>query len=363
MAASKSWHRIESVAGARVLFMKRGILLSIVAILVVGAPAALLVWMRTQTEDRLTGLEPDPVPLVIAVQAREVSDRTGVSVESVWGVATVVVSPPWSGTVTRVDVVSGDNVISGDVVARVSGVDRVAVASVEPFWRTLARRDKGDDVAMLQTWLIGSGYYDADVDGVYGHAMVAAVKMWAADLGVAKPDGNFDPVWIVWLPYEPFVVSAVVLESGSPPPAAGSPVLIAPIPLLSVSLTGTDERPFGGLGAWVLRVGEVEVSVVDGEVDVAALALLKPLLAQGETTLGSVSRAQPVDVLEVPATAVVSNESGGLCVFVSDGDGFALRSIEALGGSVSSVNVSSGLSSGDVVLANPADMFDAPSCP
>lgn len=343
--------------------MKRGFLLLTVAILLVATPAVLLVWMRTQTEDRLFGLEPDPVPVVLEVEQREVADVTAVSVVGAWGEPVIVTAPMWFGTVTRVAVAAGDMVMSGDVVARVDAVDRVGVVLSDPFWRELRRRDTGADVVMLQVLLFEAGFYQDAHDGVFGRELESAVKAWSGSIGVVKPDGSFDPGWVVWLPAEPFEVAEVVLERGSPAPGVGSQILVGPTPLDSVELLDRDGRRFDGEGEWVLLIGDVEVPVVNGSIDAEGLRTLGDILNVEQPSAGRVVRAEPVKALVIPATAVVSSASGGLCVFVPDGDGFTATPVELSGGRVATVNVVAGLESGDEVLANPSDIFGAPSCP
>jgi len=255
--------------------------------------------------------------------------------------------------------------VSGGRVVKVDGVWRVAVASPEPFWRRLSRRDRGSDVTMLQGWLAEAGFFDGEADGVFGRGLQSAVKAWAESLGVVKPDGSFDPSWVVWLPAGSFPVSEVTVEVGSPAPSAGSPVLEGATPLVEVTLRDQNDRRFVEEGRWVLAVGDVEVGVVDGQVTAEGLATLAGVLDPAESfASGRVRREAPVKVLEVPATAVVANREGATCVFVPDGSGgFKVRSVTLAGGRVSRVDVAEGLTEGDEVLVNPQDLFDAPTCP
>lgn len=334
-----------------------------VAALLVAVPTVLLVWMRTRTEDHLSKLEPDPVPVVMEVEWREVTEVVAVSVTGSWGEPAVVTAPAWHGTVTRVQVGDGDSLMSGGVVARVDAVSRVAVASSDPFWRVLRRRDVGDDVMMLQSWLFGAGFYRGEVDGIFGRELQTAVKAWSGEIGVVKPDGAFDPGWVVWIPTEPFVVAEVALEQGLPAPGMGAQILVGPTSLVSIELSDQNGREFGEVGEWSLEVGDVEVTVLDGLIDPDGLRVLDGVLNAEQPSAGRVVRAEPASVLAVPATAIVSNAAGELCVFVPHGNGFATASVELSGGRVATVNVVFGLDSGDDVLSNPSDIFEAPSCP
>jgi peptidoglycan hydrolase-like protein with peptidoglycan-binding domain len=343
----------------------RGWLLLGVSVLIVAVPAGLLVWLRSETSDRLSELEPEPVPLVLPVEVRQVSDQQPLSIETVWGEAPVVVAPAWSGTVAAVEVASGDVVASGDPVVQVDGVTRVAVATVEPFWRPLARRDSGQDVAALQEWLARDGLYNGEIDGVFGSGLAAAVKAWAESIGVAKPDGTFDPSWVLWLPEDPFVVSSVEVGTAMPAPGAGSPVLRGAVPLQSATLRDQGNQVFAGEGQWTLLVEDAEIAVVDGELASQGMETLADVLDPEEPFApGEIRRVTPVEVLEVPATAVVANARGETCVFVpDDSGGFVPREVTLAGGGVSRVDVADGLGPGDQVLMNPQDLFDSPTCP
>lgn len=348
----------------RVAGMRRGWSLLVAAVLVVAVPAGLLVWLRSETSERLSGLEPEPVPVVVAVESREVSDRRAVTVVPVWGEAPVVVAPGWFGTVTSVAVEAGRVVSSGDEVVGIDGVARVALTTPEPFWRRLGRRDVGRDVAMLEAWLVEAGFFEGEVDGLFGRDLTRAVKAWSETLGVVKPDGVFDPGWVVWLPEDGFVVAETPLRVGAPAPGAGSPVLVGATPLVEVSLRDQEDRRFAEEGEWVLEVGDVEVAVVDAAVTDEGLETLGSVLDPAqEFVSGRIRRAEPLAVLEIPATAVVADAEGATCVFVPDGDGFVARGVVLGGGRVSRVDVADGLEPGDEVLVNPQDVFDAPSCP
>lgn len=337
----------------------------LVAVLVVVVPGGLLVWLRTQTNDQLSGLEPEPTPVVAPVEVREISDAKGVTVIPVWGEVPVMVAPTWSGTVSAVRVASGDVVVSGDRVVRVDGVDRVAIATAEPFWRHLRRSDSGLDVSALEEWLTTAGYYDGEIDGSFGGGLSAAVRAWAATLGVRSPDGSFDPGWVVWLPSDRFAVSAVEIAPGLLAPGAGTPMLSSATPLLSVELRDQNGHVLAEDGRWLMSVEGVMLPVVDSQVTDDGMALLQTALDPAEqAATGRIRREVPVAALEVPATAIVTNRSGATCVFIPTGDGgFEARSVTLGSGQISRVGVVDGLDAGDEVLVNPPDIFDTPACP
>lgn len=343
--------------------MRRNWSLALVSVLIVLTPATLLVWLRSQDE-RLATLEPEPIPLVMTAQAHETFDEQAVAIETSWGVPATVAAPAWSGTVTRVDVSEGESIASGDVIAKVDGIDRVAVATMEPFWRSLARGDKGDDVTMLQRWLSTMGLLGADdVDGLFGFATVDAVKTLATSIGVQKPDGSFDPAWVLWLPQDPFRVDSVRVGPNDPAPAQGSEVLVGPTPLLSITLHDQNGEAVSLQGEWRLLVETTEVPVIDSALGSDALdALASTLDPTQEGASGRLRRAQPATVIEVPSTAVVSGPSGALCVFVADGDTFESTQVDLSGGRASYADVAFGLQGGEEILVNPSDVLQDVDC-
>jgi peptidoglycan hydrolase-like protein with peptidoglycan-binding domain len=334
------------------------------AILVlIAVPAGSLVWIQTQTEDRLDELEPEPVALVIPVDERVDDSQTAVTVVGTWGEPTQVLAPDWFGTVTLVSIAEGSDVGSEDSIARIAGVDRIAWQSVEAFWRPLARRDTGDDVVELQTMLTALGFYEGKADGEFGRDLETSVKEWEASIGVVKPAGRFDPGYVVWLPSESILVASAELVEGAPAPGAGTVIVESAVPLEAVTLTNQEGRTVSPEGTWILQVGDVEVDIIDGVADPKGMAVLAGVLNQDDNqAAGRIRIAQPTTEITVPATAVVASQDGSLCVYVPADSGFVPQAVTVGSGRVSTVDIESGLVAGDEVLANPADVLDSPAC-
>lgn len=106
----KNVHTVRGDGRSTVMAMKRGMSLLVFAAFVVAIPAALLVWRRVQTEDRLSDLEPDPV--VVPVESRQINDTIAVSVVGLWGESLSVVAPLWPGMIASVEVERNADVAS-----------------------------------------------------------------------------------------------------------------------------------------------------------------------------------------------------------------------------------------------------------
>ena len=253
---------------------------------------------------------------------------------------------------------------TGDVVVSVDGVHRVAAASEVPFWRSLGRNDAGEDVVALQLLLESLGLYEGEVDGRYGPAMVSAVNRFAEGLGVVRPQGVFDPGWVVWLPLEPFPVERVEAHLGRPAPGPGEVLLEGPSAIAETVMTDVEGRRLGLEGGWLLELDGVDYEMVDGEFTAdAEVSLAEVLDSETSELFGRVRRAHPVPVVEIPAAAVTSSLAGGLCVWVPAGESFSPVPVTLDGGRVARVFVSAGLEPGDEILINPGEVVGDPICP
>jgi peptidoglycan hydrolase-like protein with peptidoglycan-binding domain len=336
----------------------------IIAVLMLVIPAALLVWVRIWTEDRLDVLHVERVPIEAPVHTRADTERQVVEVSLLWAEPPALVAPMWSGLVTAVLVSPGDTLVDGDRVAAVDGVARVVVVSSMPFHRALRPKDQGQDVAMLQDALFRFGYLDDPADGVFGSSTLSAVGSWAKDLGVTTEVSEFDPGWVIWLPRSEFVVGGVNLEPGHPVPELGEPVVSGPPLLDGVTLGATDGFPIVLDGAWQLGIGDLTVELEDGHVGVGGLQTISAILEPEVHELqGVVELANPRAVVDVPAAAIITGASGNLCVYKERPSGWMPVVVDVTSGRPGYAQVASGLSEGDVVLANPSDVLEMPACP
>lgn len=341
----------------------RGRLVATFGLLLLLVPAAALLWIREGTEDRLAELHLAPQPVEMAVSLREDDGRRSVAVTVEWGDTGEVAAPAWFGLVTEVRMAAGDTVGDGDVLVVIDGVSRPAVVSPVPFHRHLVLNDRGPDVETLQGLLNRFGYLEADPNGVFDRATLSAVQEWGADLGVVGRVSAFDPGWVIWLPVNTFEVGGVLVEPGRSAPGLGEPIVVGTRSIASIDLLGVDRAPLALTGEWVLETSGVTIHLVDGMPEAEDVALLTNALDPSVTELTGVVRlAEPRRVIDVPAAAVVVGADGKLCVYRPDGGSYRPVPVVIGPGSAASVAVLSGLTDGDLVLANPGDLLEAPAC-
>ncbi len=326
-------------------------------------PLLFLGWVRSSTNDRLTELEVTPEPVTMTVSATESFDPQGVVATLIWTEAPAVASPPWSGTVTGVEVEPGDVIGTGDVVLTVDGIDRLAYQAESPMFRPLRRADSGPDVETLEGLLAGWGIFDAAPDRSYTSSTAAAVDRLGFSLGVSKPGGVFDPGWLIWVGSKPFAISQVAATTGFPAPAPGTPLLAGLPGIADARLASPNGSLLELAGERVLEIGDQRVAFVDGVADPGELERMSTLVpALSEQTGGTLKLATPRVAYVVPATAIVADEDGATCVFVADSTAYTARPVTLGGGRASTVDVVSGLDDGDQVLVNPGDLFEVPTC-
>jgi hypothetical protein len=347
-----------------------------VALGTIAAPILFLVGLRLWTEDELEGVTFDPSPLVVTPTEREIRDTQRVNVLIEWDQPVALRAPRWAGLVTAVYVEPGMEITQGQRVVAIDGVDRVAFARPAPFHRTLASEAEGPDVALLHDLLLTLGLIEAlpaDPE-FFSFATALAVESLNVTLG-AGPSMVFDPSVVIWMPFAPFPVAEADLEVGVSAPAADSTIATGPMTLVGARLESSDPtRPltFEPETDYVLVRSNARVAVDTAtsavrDADLGALAALVEPLA--ERTDATVERETTLRALAIPAPAVMTNASGALCVWVIEGAANGARGAYratpvVLAGSRSGVtDVVAGLSPGDQMLANPADVLGDPRCP
>jgi hypothetical protein len=118
--------------------------------------------------------------------------------------------------------------------------------------------------------------------------------------------------------------------------------------------------------AYLLAIEGLELPLEPGSAtlgaeDLASLAAVVPPLV--DSTSGSVSRAQPLDVWALPSAAVMSGPSGGrLCIWVASATGFDAAAVEVVSGRAGVTFIMPPAASADV-LQNPAQVLAEPACP
>ncbi len=332
-------------------------------------PAGFLAGLMLSPE-RLDGVGDLPEPLVVPVEEVLYDEKTGVSVTLQWAEGPALFSPAWSGTVGRVEVDVGDVLESGDTIATIDGVDRMAVATPQPFYRPLGRGDSGEDVTWLQEVLVQLGYLDelASERDTVTSDVLEAVRGLAEDLGVRGRVDAFDPAWFVWMPDDSFPVDRVGLVAGGQAPPAGNAMLWGPPSLADVTI-----QPLAG---GVLQLApdtryKLMVEGVNYPIDPATSGLtaearhrlataVPPLI---DSVAGTVLRVDPMPVWAVPSAAIQTGEDGRTCLWTESRSGFLPMSVGVVAGRAGVTFVQPAGSTGVRILVNPAQVLEDPTCP
>jgi len=304
-------------------------------------------------------------PVVVAVRETPYDERRGVQLTPTWAEGPDLFAPAWAGIVGSVT--DADVLQSGDRIAVIDGIARLAFATDQPFFRSLALGDTGRDVEALHELLQTRGLLRIDAgNGMVTPATMDAVTTLAGELGVPGPTQAFDPAWIVWLAADPFPVASIEMEAGQLAPSAGSVIATSPPNLAAVAIQPLDGVPLdvSSTDSYVLAVRGAEFDLQAGlALDRAALDRLSALIGVADETVeGSIYRSQPRLVWTVPTTAVSSGPGGELCVWVEEGVGYEATPV-TLVSSQAGVTYLEPRGTTVMLLTNPAEVLDEPSCP
>lgn len=265
---------------------------AIATLLVVGAllwaatPVVGLTWITAQNGDAaFVPSKPAWVPIAPApIESSRASDL-GLS----WQDPDKLIAPAWAGTIQAVSIDEGSVVTSGTPIARLDGVVRLAWNTQGVLYRPLARGDTGEDVGWVKSLLAARGFPQSTSFKVDRQA-IAGIRGFAKSIGV--PDfatiATFDPAWIVYLPRESVVLSAVSIEPAEIAPSAGTEIAVGSAVLSGASLleSGTisteqaPDAPLQGTGELELLKRDHGLIVQPGEV----LQYGATLLAVDDTT-------------------------------------------------------------------------------
>jgi len=346
----------------------------IVVAFVVGAPMTGLVLVGARSDSSLAGVTFDAAPVMAAPVARDITDEKVVKVVPSWAPGVSLLAPAWSGLVTSVAAKPGAELKSGDEVATISGVRRVAFASAQPFYRPIASGDEGEDVAELHRLLVAMGALDQEPadPAVATFATTVGIRALAKSLGVAGTVSTFDPGWVVWLPSDPFPLGSLKLQVGQPAPPAGTAIGEAQASLTAASVASLNQEPLSldPGAAWVLTVGKTTVDIDPATLTVSkeGLAALAPALPPpsndpNNSATGTIRRKTALHTLGIAATAIQSNSAGALCAWVADGTSYRAVAVKIASSRAGVTNVSEGLTGDSQVLVNPAAVMEHPECP
>ena len=353
----------------------------------IAAPIIFLVALRMGSTDSLPGVTFDAAPVLAKATGRQVTGSQPVSLTPTWDQGKDLYAPPWTGMVTAVDAAAGKPLKSGDTVAAINAVRRIAYATKTPFYRTIASGDTGPDVESLNEMLLGLGYMDAlPSDPTRAtYATSIGIRDMAKALGVPTATTTFDPAWVVWLPSSPFTPATLELVAGEQAPSPGSAIAAGQSTLTSATLAAANQRTLelDPSAKWVVIVNDKSFAIDASKQAVAtdALADLTAVLPQpsssdggganigrggpggANTTSGIVQRATPLDAAAMPSTAVMTGEHGQLCAWLPDGKAYRAVDVTVADARAGITDVTGGIEPGEQLLATPGQVLAAPQCP
>lgn len=297
-------------------------------------------------------------PLIVDVSTEERVNSYGVGLAVTYEEGQVL-SAETSGTLTGLSASAGDVLEAGDEVLRIDDLPVIAFLSDAPLWRDLSLGLRGDDVSRLQQYLTQLTYYSGPVDGVYGSGTASAVQRFNRDHGRAAGGTTFELRSVIWVGQAGFSIGSIDIAIGDSV-APGDQIIRGP----RVARLGVTEPP-GGLASstgYELIVSDLRVpyeagsgTIVDNEV-VAAVAGVLGTSAEGA---GQIVSTDVIPVRRVPASAVVVDDAGGICVF--SGLGEPPTAVTLIGGTVAHADLSDDTTI-DEVLVNPLQVMEEPSC-
>lgn len=159
----------------------RGLLVALVCLVALAVAAGGGWWAARATLEPQTQAQEAAAPEVVWAEATTSSVGRSLPLSTTLRQpARTVASNALPGVVLSA---SAGEVEQGSTIYDVAGTPVRVVAGEVPFYRDLARKLKGDDVAQLQQALIDLGHLEGSADGDFGWRTERAVKAWQKELG------------------------------------------------------------------------------------------------------------------------------------------------------------------------------------
>jgi hypothetical protein len=345
-------------------------------VLLVGiiGPVAGLVAVVAFAPDSLPSVDPPAATVNMPVQLTPDSKAQAVQASLNWRTGPSLRAPNWSGLVTAVNISRGKRITSGTPIVTINGIERIALASPQPFFRQIGPGITGSDVEALRTALSRLEMGPAGSGATYDADLQSAIKRLDAKLSgisAAKASGVFDPSWVIYLPSTSVTAASVDLQLGTTPPAPGQLIVTSPRALKPFRLSASTSQgvpiplPSSSTG-YVLALGNGTVIPIARGFTVSApktLAKVASAVGVGSASLtGMVRLTSPDSLSTVPSTAVVSDASGRYCVFVVEGKKLKAFVVNPAGGLPGVTKVTGLPKSIQSVVANPYQVAAGRSC-
>lgn len=257
-------------------------------------------------------------PLVVEVSPIRVRTKVAVTYELTSDPGMTVVSGE-GGVLTWVNVVVGDRVATGSTLAQVNDRPIVGMVSPRPLYRSLELGDEGRDVLAVERFLLELGVLADQPDTVFDFGTAEAVNAFNRRYSQPSSAGTFDMAAIAWLGSTPLRVAKVNARPGNQI-QPGEPLVTGPPRPVAVTVVEPESGIASTKDGHKLRVGSVSTPYVAGSGKVSEVAGVRRIAqatpASGEGTAEVVS-ASVERIIRVPASSVVADSNGKLCVFES----------------------------------------------
>ena len=281
-----------------------------------------------------------------------------------WAEPTVLLWPGAAGITTSVELMNGDSVTSGQLVAHVDGSGVMLLATSQPMYRDLTLGSSGADVFRLSNALHEIGLLaENHVDEQFGDEMAAAMRQLNTQRDVHSAE--FSIAHTMWLPHE-MVVGRMELQVGAPAPAQGSVAVTGTIELVDAYVTGAEsDSPEAGSRMQFVDGNERQLLIGNAayrltqDGSIRDLGRLERSVNAGDTRIsgGVVQLATPLKTYQLPSSAVLSGADGGFCVVDQAGNTNSVKIVDASAGSV---RIAENLP--DRVVVNPISSRTATAC-
>jgi len=332
----------------------------VLGVLLVAPALALGAWVTLNSipDPTLSGQIVPPVVVPVTATIRQAS--TALVVEVVQQPPQVATSSA-TGTVTTA-AVTGATLNNGDVVLEVDDKPVRAMVSDAPLWRPLTSGDRGADVQRLEQFLSDIGYFHGTPNEIFDSATMQAVREFAVDIGLPRSITAFDPAWVIWVGSEPLTVAQANATVGT---AVGPGTVVATGD--SGAAAVIVQEPQGGLGADFGAVAELVAGNFTTDYQVHSGLITDPNAVQeiaaylAPQTEGTVQiRAEMgTEVLVVPASSIVTNANGEVCVYPDAANNPLVVMPIGGGGATVQIPKSVGITT---VLSNPNQLASLPPC-
>lgn len=337
----------KGVMGIKNAGVAVGVALGIVIPLGLAATVALVVAERSPLDSAAAA-----APLVGTIESAQRNSQVNVGI----GVKLADAASPStqaSGTITALGIGPGSDVTTGTRLMDVNAQGIVAYVAGSPLYRDITRGLTGPDVATAQGLLTQLGFDAGTPDGKAGVATEKAIKAFNLAYGYGKDNTTLSMASLVWIGTTPATASEMSVHLGDQV-SPGTALFKTGAALAAITVA---EAP-GTLsdGEWTLTVGGVTSPYVPGSAlvtDPDAVAAMAATLGTATEGVGTLQLATPLTVASVPSSAVVTDASGGACIFASADSPPTV--VEPLGGSLGTVDLDLSLV-GKPVLLNPREV-------